>query len=375
MNRQIILIILTVFCIAISGFTAEEISPLAIGEKAPDFRLIGVDDKYYTLSDFSDSKVFCIIFTCNHCPTAQGFEDEIIDIVNDYKSKDVAFVGISPNDPQSVRLNECGYTDLSDSFEEMKIRAKYKKYNFPYLYDGDSQKFSKEYGPKATPHAFVFDKDRKLRYRGRICEGENPAKTKSHDLRNALTAVLEGKAVEPEITIPRGCSIKWGGKKEQVDAYMKKLAEEPVTLQTIDADGVKEIVANSSENYRIINLWATWCNPCVEEFPELVTINRMYRHRQVEFITISVDTVKDQEKVLAFLKKQQASNRNYLYSSTDFDQLAKALDPKFEGGIPHTILVKPGGEIVYRHSGQIDPLELKRAIVDHIGRTYFHVRK
>lgn len=367
-------VLVTWFVVTLS-MAQESIEPLDIGAKAPDFKLIGIDDRWYTLDDFADSKLLCVIFTCNHCPTAQAYEDTIIQIVKDYTPKGVGFVAISPNDPESVRLNELGYTDLSDSFEEMKIRAKHKGYNFPYLYDGDSQKISKSYGPVATPHVFLFDQERQLRYHGRICEGENPAETQSHDLVNALNALLEGKEVPVEITRPRGCSIKWGGKREEVKKYMDELAKEPVSVQPIDAEGVKKLAANDSDNYRIINLWATWCGPCVVEFPELVTINRMYRHRNVELITISVNNPDQGKEVLEFLKKQQASNTNYHYSSTDFDRLADAIDPNWKGGIPHTIMVKPGGEIVFRHTGEIDPLELKRAIVDHIGRTYFFVRK
>jgi hypothetical protein len=82
-----------------------------------------------------------------------------------------------PNDPKAVRLDELGYTDMSDSFEEMKLRAKHKQYNFPYLYDGETQSVAKAYGPIATPHVFIFDKARKLRYSGRIDDVEKPSKT------------------------------------------------------------------------------------------------------------------------------------------------------------------------------------------------------
>src|SRR5262249_13193549 len=102
---------------------------LAIGVKAPDFRLPGVDGKTYSLADFSDSKVLVVIFTCNHCPTAQAYEQRISQLVSDYGDKGVAVVAISPNNPAAVRLDELGYTDLGDSFEDMKIRAKDHKFS------------------------------------------------------------------------------------------------------------------------------------------------------------------------------------------------------------------------------------------------------
>src|SRR5256885_7122991 len=141
---------------------------LKIGEKAPDFNLPGVDGKNYSLKDFADAKLLVIIFTCNHCPTAQAYEQRIIKLNDDFKDKGVALVAISPNDPTAVRLDELGYTDLSDSFEEMKIRAAARGFPYPNLYDGDTQKTALAYGVLATPHVLIVDRQRKLRYVGRI---------------------------------------------------------------------------------------------------------------------------------------------------------------------------------------------------------------
>ncbi|HEY2761164.1 MAG TPA: thioredoxin family protein, partial [Pirellulales bacterium] len=147
---------------------ADDVKPLTIGVPAPDFDLPGVDGKNHRLADYADAKILIVVFTCDHCPTAQAYEDRIIALNRDYKNRGVALVAISPNDPQAIRLDELGYTDLSDSLEEMKLRAKLRDFQFPYLYDGDAQKFSKTFGVMATPHVFIFDADRKLRYQGRI---------------------------------------------------------------------------------------------------------------------------------------------------------------------------------------------------------------
>src|SRR5437660_10392398 len=152
----------------ISAADAHAPETLPLGALAPDFKLAGVDGKKYSLKDFKKANLLVIVFTCNHCPTAQYYEERLKQIVNDYKKKGVALVAINPNDPKSVRLDELGYTDLSDSFKEMKIRAKYKKFNFPYLYDGDKQQTARAYGPVATPHAFGFDSVRHLWYLGRV---------------------------------------------------------------------------------------------------------------------------------------------------------------------------------------------------------------
>ncbi len=349
---------------------AQEIQPLEIGANAPGFRLPGIDGRDYQPSDFSDSRILVVIFTCNHCPTAQAYEDRIIQIVDDYRPRNVSFVAISPNDPESVRLDELGYTDLSDSFEEMKLRAEKKGFNFPYLYDGATQNVSRKYGPTATPHIFVFDANRKLQYRGRIDNSENGRNITSNDLRDALDALLAETEVRVKSTRPFGCSIKWADKRDAVQRALEKWASEEVTLEAIDAPGLQTLAANESKNLRLLNVWATWCGPCIVEFPELVDMNRMYRNRSFEFISISADDPTQREEVAAFLKKQQASNRNVYFNSLDRDTLVESIDPKWSGALPHTLLIKPGGEVIYRHTGAVNILELKRTIVGYLGRTY-----
>ena len=189
---------------------AVDVQPLAIGAQAPDFSLPGIDGKNYSLKDFQ-SDVLVIIFTATHCPTAQAYEERIVQFVEKYKT--VSVVAIAPNAPGAVALEEMGYTDLGDTFEEMKIRAHEKKSNFPYLYDGDTQETVKAYGAQATPHVFIFDKARRLQYQGRFDDTENPYLTpQSRDAENAVNALLAGKPVPVQQTKVFGCSIKWAEK-------------------------------------------------------------------------------------------------------------------------------------------------------------------
>jgi peroxiredoxin len=358
------------FCVAAPY---SEHKTLPIGAKAPDFKLTGVDDKTYTLSSFKDAKILVIIFTCNHCPTAQAYEDRIIQLTKDYKDKGVAVVAINPNDPKAINLDELGYTDLSDSFEEMKTRAKEKHFNFPYLYDGETQSVSNAYGPVATPHVFVFDKDRKLRYSGRIDDVEKPTKTPNNfDTRNAINALLTNKEVPVQTTKVFGCSVKWTEKSDWIEKAKQEWANEPVNIEMINEAGIKDLLKNTSDKLRLINIWATWCGPCVTEFPEFIKMNRMYRGRDFEFISISADDPANKEKALKFLQKQEASNTNYLFNNDDKYKLIEAIDPNWQGALPYTILVEPGGKIVYAKQGRIDPAEMKKMIVDDhfIGRYY-----
>lgn len=349
-----------------------EVQTLAIGSPAPDFKLPGVDGRFYTLADFADAQVLAIIFTCNHCPTAQAYEDRIKRLTDEYRPKGVQVVAVSPNSPLGLLYEELGYSDLGDTWEDMKIRAADAGFNFPYLYDGDTQQMSIQYGPAATPQAFVFDSERILRYTGRLDGSEKPGTANAEDFRAVLDAVLSGNDVETPVTKSFGCSTKWAWKSDWKKKVDKDWAEAPVSLEPVDVDGVKAILANDTEKLRLVNVWATWCGPCVIEYPEFIKINRMYKDRAFEFVSLSADAPESRDDVLKFLESKDSAVRNLQFSLDDQYALVEAVDPEWNGALPYTVLVEPGGRVVYRALGAIDPLELKRAIVDHalIGRYY-----
>ncbi len=340
----------------LSFMTAEDHPTLSTGSKAPDFNLRDVSGKMYSLSSFSASKVLVIIFTCNHCPTAQAYEDRIIQLVNDCQSKSVAIVAIMPNDDQALRLDELDFSDLGDSYEDMKVRASEKKFNFPYLYDGETQAVANAYGPIATPHVFVFDQERKLRYQGRFDDTESPFITPTvNDTRNVIELILQGKEVAVTNTKVFGCSVKWSEKRSQVKKAFEAWAREPVKVDSIDEKGIKELLKNTSDK---------WCAACTKEFPDFIAINRMYRLRDFEFVSISADNANKKEQVQKFLVRNQASSKNYLYYGDRY-RMIEAIDPKWQGALPYTILVEPGGKIVYAKQGEIDPYQLRKIIVNN----------
>ena len=348
----------------------EEIVTLKLGAATPDFDLPGVDGMSHKLSDYSKNDVLAVIFTCNHCPTAQAYEQRIIKLAADYKDKPVAIVAISPNDPRSVSLAELGYSDMSDSLEEMKLRAEERGFNFSYLYDGDDQKVSKAYGPVTTPHVFIFDKQRKLRYTGRIDDAEKIGTAKKHDTRNAIEALLAGKEVPEKTTKTFGCSIKWSGKHDYIKYMKEQWAKEPVTLKPIDPNDLKTLLVTKNEKIRLVNYWATWCGPCAMEFPELVNIHRMYKNRNFEMITVSLDYSSKRSTALDFLKKQQASTINYINNSEGPYELIETVGGGWQGAIPYTVILDADGKVIYQKKGVIEPLTVKRVLVEKLGRHY-----
>jgi peroxiredoxin len=173
---------------------------LALAETAPNFEnLPGTDGKKHSLASFSEKPVLVVIFSCNHCPYVQAYEDRMVSIQRDYAAKGVQLVAINSNDEKAY---------AEDSYPEMVKRAKEHGFNFAYLRDED-QSVVDSYGGICTPHVFAFDDKRVLRYRGRIDDSKDPAQVKSHDLRNALDDITGGQKVRVPDTKPFGCSIKW----------------------------------------------------------------------------------------------------------------------------------------------------------------------
>lgn len=346
---------------------------LAIGTAAPDFHLKGIDGKMYSLASFKAAKVLVVAFICNHCPTSQAYEKRIIQMTSDYKAQGVQVVAINPNHPSSLRIDELGYSDLGDSYPEMKVRAKDAGYNFPYLYDGDKEEAAAQYGPVSTPHVFIFDADRRLRYEGRIDDTEDPTKTPhAQDARAAIEAILQGQPVAVTDTKTFGCSIKWKEKTIWKQKALISWAKEPVSIDTIGLSGIDTLLQNHTDKLRLINLWATWCVPCVQEYPDLVSLHRMYRDRGFQLISISTDDTAKLAQALAFLKRQESSSPNYIYTGSDKYALIDAINPNWKGALPFSILIEPGGKVVYTHQGRIDPEELKKVIFDdpYMGRIY-----
>ncbi len=174
---------------------------LKTGSNAPAFdSLPGTDGRAYSLNSFSDKKIVVVVFSCNHCPYVQAYEDRMMAFQRDYAAKGVQLIAINAN--EIVHYPE-------DNFEEMVKRAKAKKFNFPYLRD-DDQAVANAYGATHTPEFFVFDEKRRLRYHGKFDDNyQNPSAVKVHYLRNAVEALMAGTQIAEPETYSFGCTIKW----------------------------------------------------------------------------------------------------------------------------------------------------------------------
>lgn len=339
---------------------------LAIGSSAPDFCLPDFNHQTHCLKEYASSKVLVIAFICNHCPTSQLYEIRLKQIAADYKDKNVAVVAIEPNSPKAVRLDEMGYTDVGDSIEDMKVRAEFRNFNFPYLYDGEDQKIATAYGPTATPHVFVFDAERKLRYQGRIDNNTRESLVTTRDARNAIDAVLGGKTVAVAKTPAVGCSTKWLYKEASTNEEMAEIEKKPVNLKLASADDLKALSKNSTGKLLLVDFWASWCGPCREEMPRFETIYRMYGHRAFDLVTVSINYPDEKPGVLKALNAEHATSTNLILGSTDIYAMLAAFDPNWNAAVPYTLLIRPGGEVVYKTKGAADALQLKRLIISNL---------
>jgi peroxiredoxin len=370
MRKLLILALMSLMPVALDGQTSHPI--LLLGSPAPYFSLPGVDGKTHTLSEYASSPILVVVFTCNHCPIAQMYESRIERLYEDYGKRDVAVVAIQGNDPLATTIDELDSSDIGDTLAEMRIRAQYKHLHYAYLYDGDSQTVASAYGPQATPHVFIFDRDRKLRYEGRFDNSYRIEKVTTHDAQNAIDALLANRPVPVAHTNVFGCSTKWQEKRALRVAYEQKLDATPVSVELVDAQGLKKLRANAGDNYTLVSFWATWCGSCVAEFADLQDTFRMYSDRNFNLVTISANMPDEKPSVLRLLQKKHATSRNLLFASDDTAALQAAFDPKWQSAVPYTVLLGPNGVVLYSSLGSVDILDLRRKILaampsDYIG--------
>ncbi len=196
------------FVIAISAFAIDKVSGsstaggYSIGDVATDFELKNIDDTMVSLASYENAKGFIVIFTCNHCPYSVAYEDRIIELDKQFKTKGYPVIAINPNNPKA-------YPD--DSFDNMKVRAKEKGFTFPYLFD-DGQKIYPQYGATKTPHVYILEKTGQgnlVRYIGAIDNNYKDANSANKKyVEDAVNSLLKGEKIPVETTKAIGCSIK-----------------------------------------------------------------------------------------------------------------------------------------------------------------------
>ena len=351
------------FLLAIAGLWSSAFA-LDNQEDMPPFQLPGVDGLIYNSTDFRKSELLVIVFLSNHCPTSQIFQHRIIRLAKEYQNKGLAVVAISPNDPEAILPDELSSSALGDTLPEMALRARELQYPFPYLYDGKTQEVATAYGVRVTPHAFLFDKKRKLRYSGRIGDHKNPDREDREELRIAINSLNHG--IEPAVVrgLVFGNSIKWIKDRIIAEKTRERFARESVYLKKANIRTLKFVRRNDSKLPKLIYVWSNQDKNNRQELLQLAAIHKIYRKRGLKLVTICVDGNDFTDVAKKLLIETQSSGTNYICSGTE---ISPVVELRAEEGIettPFLGLLTSEAKIFYRSTKGLEPLTIKQHIIE-----------
>jgi peroxiredoxin len=314
----------------------------AVGTPAPDFTLADLSGKSHALRDYR-GKTVVISFISARCPISNAYKDRIRAISQDYSKRDVAFIGVNSN--------------ADESPEEMRAYAAKNNLDFTILKDKGNV-VADAYAAERTPKVYVIDGEGVMRYQGRIDNSQNPSLVKRNDLREALNEMLAGKPISVADTKALGCLIKRVHDAKAAPAKISAKAapaqNEPKigTLKPVDFNKFKD---SAKGKVLVLNFWATWCGPCVAEFPELVALDAKYRDKGVKLVGITADDPGDvKPKVIPFIKKQKVKFDIVLQDTDDPQEMMDKINKDWPGILPATFVYDKQGNLAYSKFGIID---------------------
>jgi peroxiredoxin len=319
------------------------ISAVAVGKPAPDFTLNDLNGQSYSLKNFR-GRITVVAFISTQCPISNDYNERMRSIVQDYTKDNVAFVGINSN--------------FTESPAEIKAHAGKNKLTFPILKD-EGNKVADAFGAQRTPEIFVIDAEGALRYHGRIDNSRDLRRVNRQDLREALNELLAGKTPSVSEGKAFGCPIKRLQNKKEVRAAenrMKNFEPKIGRIKPVDYNKFKDAVKGQ---VLIVNFWATYCGPCVAEFPEFVMIDQKYREKGVKMVAISADDIVDiKPKVIPFIKEQNARFEVLIQDTDDPQEMIDVVDKNWQGVLPATFIYDKQGNRILSHYGIINREQL-----------------
>lgn len=335
------------------ALTSTKIAPI-VGSPAPDFELNDLTGKPHALKS-PRGKLTVVAFLSARCPISNAYKDRIKAIAEDYSKQGVAFFAINASADESV--------------DEVRAHAEANNFNFIILKD-EGNVIADAYAAERTPKVYVIDAEGVLRYQGRIDNSQNPRLVKRNDLREALDELLAGKAVSIASTQALGCILKrteeLAQSKTPRPAVSKPMATKPAQKTTAKASAAPKVsllkpaafaqlIKQSQGKVLIVNFWATWCGPCVAEFPELVKLDQAYRGKGVRLVGITADDATDlKTKVIPFLREQKAGYENFLQDTDDPQEMVDVVMKDWPGVLPATFVYDKTGKLIWHRFGIID---------------------
>lgn len=319
----------------------------------PEFSLRAVDGKIYTKEDFNDKDLLAVVFLSNHCRVSQIFQKTLIKLTNLFRNKKISIIAISPNYEAAILPDELAYSDLGDSFSEMQKRAERMKYNFTYLFDGEKQIFTRKIGVKITPTVYIFNKNRRLVYIGRIGNHETPEKTEKTDLYRVLTANLANPEAKFNRTKVFGTSIKFDDDQPLAEQVRMRYANETVKIVSSDNRKLKFYINHLTGNPKLFYVWKITDKETRENLIIISGLYKIFRKRGLKLITVCVTEENNKERALDLLKQSQLSSTNFLVSPTDISPLTTIMPNDIKRITPFYRLLSSDGKMQESGFGKI----------------------
>ncbi len=329
--------------------------------KLPEFNLLGIDDNYYSNDGFNQYENLGIVFYSNHCRVSQKFDDLIKRMAKLFAEKNSILIAVSPNYEKSILPDEKAYSEVGDSFQEMKIRARLRKFNFLYLYDGKDQDLAKKMGVTATPHAFIYNKERKLIYNGRIGDFNRVNDLKASDFFETFAHKTDERDYFLQTKV-FGSAIKTIEDLKLADEVRRRYSEEKIRVSHATKKKIEFFLTHPSEKPKLVYVWSIGDDENRENLLAMSSIFKIFRKRGLKVYTICVGT--NLLKTKEILEKAQLSTTNFLLEGRNFSPLAKYHPNEGNRITPFLALLDKKGNLLVSHSGLFDPLFYKIKIIE-----------
>ena len=330
-------------------------------ERLSQFNLPGIDGKFYKLEDFDNGGNIGIVFLSNHCRTSQKFQKSLIKIKDWIDGSEHNFFAVSPNHEKAILPAEEAYSDLGDSLLEMSIRAKNENYNFQYLYDGEKQLLTKKFAVVTTPTALVFNKEKKLIFKGKIGNLKDIRNIKDLEFFKYLVADIDIQDIKTTKTF--GTSVKSKMDGLNFRKSLTKHSKETVRLSYGDKEKIDFLLNFKFGKLKLFYFWKFGGKENLENLVKLSSIHKIYRKRGLNIITICKEESKNFESVLTKLQNSQLSSYNYIMKDDDLRALTRIAQVDLEQEIPILLAIDDDNKEAFRSVGNIDRTILRRKIV------------
>lgn len=329
----------------------------------PDFKLPGVDGRYYTQKDFESYRLTAVVFLSNHCRVSQLFQTQIIEINKRVRNEGIAIFAVSPNYAPAILPDELAYSDLGDSYEEMKKRALRLNYNFPYLYDGENQAFTKLVGATITPSVYIYNKQKKLIYVGRIGNHDTVENINTSDLFN----ILKDSEPNSNENIKRkkvfGTSIKTKDDNFLAEQVRKRYADEKIRLVSADSRKLKFYANHLTQKPKLFYVWQMSDENSRENLIKLSSLYKIFRKRGFKLITVAIGEENQREKIVQILNQAQLSTTNFISQGHEIGPLSALLPNTIEKTTPFYRLISSGGTPLLGGHGDVIYDELRMEVL------------